>query len=141
MTTPLAYSVAIPADPERNVYVRQAYRTKTSFVAVHFNPAGKGEIGFLPAGAILRIIGPSSCLREGFEVMFEEQVYSVFKVDLLAQCSQAQNWQGAALSEPALRQRGMIMAICTCCGTETQLFDTGLSDMRRVPKYVACETT
>ena len=103
MTTPLAYSVAIPADPERNVYVRQAYRTKTSFVAVHFNLAGKGAIGFLPAGAILRIIGPSSCLREGFEVMFEEQVYSIFKVDLIARCSEA--------SEP-IRARGRAVAAC-----------------------------
>jgi hypothetical protein len=89
MTTPLAYSVAIPADPDRIVYVLQAYRTQKSFVAVHFNPAGKGEIGFLPEGAILQIIGPSTCLREGFEIMFEEQVYSIFKVDLLARCSQA----------------------------------------------------
>jgi hypothetical protein len=103
MTTPLAYSVPIPADPERNVYVRQAYRTKKSFVAVHFNPAGKGEIGFLPEGAKLRIVGPSSCLREGFEIMFEEQVYSIFKVDLLAQCSQA--------SEP-IRARGLAVAAC-----------------------------
>jgi hypothetical protein len=87
MTTPLAYSVAIPRDRESNACIRQAYRTMKSFVAVHFDPAGKGEIGFLPEGAILRIVGPSSCLREGFEVMFEERVYNIFKVDLLARCS------------------------------------------------------
>jgi hypothetical protein len=101
MTTPLAYSVAIPADSERNVFVQQAYRSKKSFVAVHFNPAGKGYIGFLPEGAILRIIGPSSCLREGFEVMFEQQVYNIFEADLLARCSQA--------SEP-IRERGRAVA-------------------------------
>ena len=101
MTTSLAYSVAIPADSERNVFVQQAYRTKKSFVAVHFNPAGKGHIGFLPEGAILRIIGPSSCLREGFEVMFAEQVYNIFEADLLARCSQA--------SEP-IRARGRAVA-------------------------------
>jgi hypothetical protein len=89
MTTPLAYSVAIPADIEKNVFLRQAYRTKESFVAVHFNHAGKGEIGFLPKGATLRITGQSSCLREGFDIVIEEQVYSVFKVDLLARCSLA----------------------------------------------------
>jgi hypothetical protein len=87
MTTPLAYSVAIQRGAERNASVRQAYRIKKSFVAVHFDSAGKGEIGFLPEGSILRVIGPSSCLREGFEVVFEEQVYNIFKVDLFARCS------------------------------------------------------
>jgi len=87
MTTPLAYSVAIPRGEARNASVRQSYRTKKSFVAVHFDD-GKGEIGFLPEGAILGIVGPSSCLREGFEILFEEQVYNVFKADLFARCSQ-----------------------------------------------------
>jgi hypothetical protein len=88
MTTPLAYSVAIPRSPERYDSVRQVYRTKKSFVAVHFDPDGKGEIGFLPEGAKLRVLGPSSCLREGVEVVFEEQVYNIFKVDLFARCGQ-----------------------------------------------------
>ena len=88
MTTPSAYSVPIPRDRESNPCIRQSYRTMRSFVAVHFDLAGKGEIVFLPEGAILRIVGPSSCLREGFEVMFEERVYNIFKVDLLARCRQ-----------------------------------------------------
>jgi len=87
MTPPLAYSVAIPCDAESNVSVRQAYRTKKSFAAVHFDPAGKGEVVFLPEGVMFRIIGSSSCLRDGFEIMFEEQVYNIFKVDLVARCS------------------------------------------------------
>jgi len=87
MTTPLAYSVAIPRDPQRNDSVRQVYRAKKSFVAVHFDPAGKGEICFLPEGAMLRVLGPSSCLRQGIEVVSEEQVYNIFKVDLSARCS------------------------------------------------------
>jgi hypothetical protein len=103
MTTPLAYSVAIPADIEKNIFVRQAYRTKESFVAVHFNPAGKGEIGFLPKGAMLRITGQSSCLGKGFEVVCEEQIYSIFTVDLLARCSLA--------SEPT-RAKGRSVAAC-----------------------------
>ena len=61
-----------------------AYCTKTSFVAVHFNRSGKGRIVFLPYGAELRVIGPSSCLREGFEVAFEHQHYHVFEIDLTA---------------------------------------------------------
>jgi hypothetical protein len=62
----------------------RAYRTKSSFVAVHFDQAGQGHIVFLPVGAILRVIGPSSCLREGFEVMFENRFYNIFEIDLLA---------------------------------------------------------
>jgi hypothetical protein len=103
MTTPLAYSVAIPAGIEQDAFVQQAYRTKRSFVAVHFNPAGKGEISFLPEGALLRITGPSSCLREGFEILFEEQVYSIFRVDLLTRCSLA--------SEP-IPTRGRAVGAC-----------------------------
>jgi hypothetical protein len=86
MTTPIGYSVAVRRHPESNVSIGQAYRTKTSFVAVHFDPAGKGEIVFLPAGAKLRVIEPSSCLREGVEVTFGKQFYNVFEVDLLDRC-------------------------------------------------------
>lgn len=95
MKTLLAYSVAIPRDKEENSSVRQVYRTKTSFVAVHFNPAGKGEIGFLPEGAMLGVLGPSSSLREGLEVVFEEQVYNIFKADLFTRCvvREGSTWQ------------------------------------------------
>jgi len=88
MTTPLAYSVAIPRQVKNDASAGQGYRSLKSCVAVHFDPAGKGEIGYLPEGAVLRVIGPSACLREGFEVVFDEQVYNIFKVDLLARCSQ-----------------------------------------------------
>jgi hypothetical protein len=60
------------------------YRTKTSFVGVHFDEAGKGQIVFLPCGATLRVIGPSSSLPAGCEVMFDNRLYDVFDVDLLA---------------------------------------------------------
>jgi len=88
MTTPIGYSVAIPRYAISNASLGQAYRTKKSFVAVHFNSAGKGEIVFLPEGVMIRVIGPSSCLREAFEVMFGKQFYNVFEVDLLARCGQ-----------------------------------------------------
>jgi hypothetical protein len=58
------------------------YRLGKSFAAVHFEPAGKGRIVFLPVGAEVHVIGPS-CLCECFEVMFETQLYNIFKVDLL----------------------------------------------------------
>jgi hypothetical protein len=58
------------------------YRLGKSFAAVHFEPAGKGRIVFLPQEAAVRVIGPS-CLCECFEVMFESQLYNLFKVDLL----------------------------------------------------------
>jgi hypothetical protein len=62
----------------------RAYCTKTSFVAVYFPQAGKGRIVFLPEGAMLRVLRQSSRLPEGFEVMFEDQIYNVFEVDLVA---------------------------------------------------------
>jgi len=59
------------------------YRIRKSFAAVHFEQTEKGRIVFLPEGAKLSLIGSSSCLREGFEVMHEGQLYNIFKADLL----------------------------------------------------------
>jgi hypothetical protein len=87
MTTSIGYSVAITHDTESTASIGQAYRTKKSFVAVHFDSAGKGEIVFLPEGVILRVTGTSSCLREGYEVLFGKQFYNVFEVDLVARCN------------------------------------------------------
>ncbi len=61
----------------------RAYRTKTSFVGVHFDEAGKGRIDFLPKGSELRVIGPSSRLWEGLEVMLEKRIYNIFEIDLV----------------------------------------------------------
>jgi hypothetical protein len=83
MRTAIGYFVAIARYAEISVSIGQAYRTKKPCVALRFNPAGKPEIVFLPQGAILRVIQPSYCVREGVEVVFGEQVYEVFKVDLL----------------------------------------------------------
>jgi|ERR1700733_2895668 hypothetical protein len=83
MTTPASYSKA-PPSMRTAALAQRTYWTKTSFVAVHFNRSGKGRIVFLPYGAELRVIGPSSCLREGFEVAFEHQHYHVFEIDLTA---------------------------------------------------------
>ena len=83
MRTAIGYSVAVARYAEITVSIGQAYRTKKPCVALRFNPAGKPAIVFLPQGAILRVIQPSSCVREGFEVVFGEEVYNVFKVDLL----------------------------------------------------------
>jgi hypothetical protein len=87
MTTPISYSVKLPSYVESNVTVSQTYRTKNSFVAVYFDPAGKGGIVFLPQGVKLRILGPSACLNDGFKVLFGKEVYNVFKADLLARCT------------------------------------------------------
>ncbi len=87
MTTPGVFSTAIPISAtinESNAPAMRAYRTRTSFVAVHFDRSGKGRIVFLPAGVKLHVIGPSSCLSEGVEVMFENRIYNVFEVDLEA---------------------------------------------------------
>jgi hypothetical protein len=86
MTTPAVSSMALLPGATRNksaAPLTQAYLTKTSFVAVHFDEAGRGQIIFLPKGETLRVVGPSSCLREGFEVMFAKQIYHVFEIDLM----------------------------------------------------------
>ena len=68
---------------ESNAPSTRAYRTKTSFVAVHFDETGRGNIVFLPEGAALRVTGPSSCLPEGSEVTFERRTHHVFEIDLM----------------------------------------------------------
>ncbi len=106
MTTPVASSTAIPfsaSSVESKTPATRAYRTKTSFVAVHFDQGGKGRIVFLPKEAMLRVIGPSSCLPEGFEVMFEEQIYNVFGIDLSSRSTQ--------IIEP-IRARGRAAGVC-----------------------------
>ncbi len=62
------------------------YRTRKCFAVVHFEHAGKGRIVFLQEGAELRLIGPS-CLSECFEVAHGNQLYNIFKVDLLGSWS------------------------------------------------------
>jgi hypothetical protein len=88
MTTPIGYSVAMPHRKQSTATIGQAYRTQTSFVAVHFDPGGKGEIVFIPKGVTLRVVGRSACLREGFEIVYGKQSYNVFEVDLVARCTQ-----------------------------------------------------
>ena len=85
MTTPVAFSAVRPhgATSHASDAGTRTYRTQTSFVAVHFDKAGKGRIVFLPDDAILRIVGPSSCLGEGLEVMFDNKLYNIFEIDLL----------------------------------------------------------
>jgi len=83
--------------------IRQSYRTRKFFAAVHFDKAGKGGIVFLPKGATLRVIGSSSWLGGSYEVLFERQVYNIFKVDLLA-------WS-TAVFEP-IRAKGRAMGAC-----------------------------
>jgi len=81
----------------------RAYRTRTSFVAVRLDQAGKGRIDFLPEGAELRVIGPSSCLPEGFEVQFEHRIYNVFERDLIT--------RSILILEPT-RFKGRATAVC-----------------------------
>jgi hypothetical protein len=87
MTTPVVSSTAMlptATSDESKAPATRAYRTKTSFVAVCFPEPGNGKIVFLPKKATLRVLGPSSCLPDGFEILFENQVYNVFEIDLLA---------------------------------------------------------
>jgi len=60
----------------------RVYRIRKSMAAVYFDRAAKGQIVFLPEGAELCVVGPSS-LSGCFEVLCEERLYNIFKVDLL----------------------------------------------------------
>jgi hypothetical protein len=82
--TDLSATAAIFGGPpeESQAPSTRAYRTRKSFAVVHFEPAGRGRIVFLPEGAEVRVVGPSR-VCECFEVAFENQLYNIFKVDLL----------------------------------------------------------
>lgn len=58
------------------------YRLTESVMAVHFEKDGHGRIVCLPKGAELQAVGFSALLN-CLEVMWEGQLYSVFKVDVL----------------------------------------------------------
>lgn len=58
------------------------YRLRKCFAAVQFEGNGKGRIVFLPEGADLRVVGPSS-LCKCFEVLYKDRLYSIFQQDLL----------------------------------------------------------
>jgi hypothetical protein len=105
MTMPVVSSKASPSvnHDQSHAAVDPTYRIKTPFVAVHFDQAGKGRIVFLPERAKLRVIGPSSCLREGFEVMFEKRIYNVFEIDLLAR---------STLMPGSIQRRTRVVAVC-----------------------------
>lgn len=86
MTTPVVFSSAfLPGEGsyESDAPAKRSYRATASVVAVHFYGAGKGQIVHLPVGAMLHVIGRSSCLPEGFEVVFEHRRYNVFEIDVL----------------------------------------------------------
>jgi len=106
MMAPFASSTAAlstATSDESKAPATRAYRTRSSFVAVYFPESGKGQIVFLPKGAMLRVLKPSSCLPEAFEVWFENQIYNVFEIDLLARSS--------VIPDP-MRAKGRAMAAC-----------------------------
>jgi hypothetical protein len=85
MTSTVAPSTTIiPGEPieKSQAPTTPLYRTGKPFAVVQFGPGGKGRVVFLPEGAEVRIVGPSG-LAKCFEVMFENQLYNIFKVDLL----------------------------------------------------------
>jgi hypothetical protein len=60
----------------------RVYRIGKPMAAVQFDPSAKGQIVFLPVGAQLCVVGPSS-LMGCFEVLCQERLYNIFKADLL----------------------------------------------------------
>jgi hypothetical protein len=58
------------------------YRTTKPFAVVHFEADGKGLIALLPAGAEVRIVGPSR-IGKCLEVLYQNRHCNIFRVDLL----------------------------------------------------------
>ena len=85
MTNPVtSFTARIPGaetDPSNDQAAR-VYRIGKSMAVVHFDPAAKGRIVFLPEGAELCVVGSSS-LAGCFEVLCEERLYNIFKADLM----------------------------------------------------------
>ncbi len=106
MTTPMVSSKVLLSGVtcgEKKPSAGQTYRAKTSFVAVHFDQAGKGRIVFLPETAVVRVMAPSSCLREACEVIFESELYNVFEIDLVT--------RSTLICEP-IRAKSRAIAVC-----------------------------
>jgi hypothetical protein len=85
MTNTVAPLTTIPlAASDKNGLVQASltYRLSKCFAAVQFEREAKGQIVFLPAGAELRMVGPSA-LCNCFEVAYQNQSYNIFKADLL----------------------------------------------------------
>jgi hypothetical protein len=75
-------TITLAAPTEKGERQTGPYRIRKPLAVVQFDLAAKGRIVFLPEGAELSVVGPS-CMRACFEVMCENQVYNIFKTDLL----------------------------------------------------------
>ena len=60
----------------------RVYRIGKPFATVQFDVGAKGQIVVLPEGSELCIVG-SSRLAGCFEVLCQERLYNIFKVDLM----------------------------------------------------------
>jgi len=76
---------------------------------------------------MLRVIGPSYCVPEGFEVMFEHRRYNIFEIDLMARSTLIYEPIRAKRRAMAVSARGIIMASCYRCGAPTQTHNIELS--------------
>jgi hypothetical protein len=84
MTNTVALTTILLAAPTENgaAQATPAYRLRKSIAVVQFDLALKGRIVFLPEGAELRVVGPSS-LCKCVEVVCKNQLYNIFEEDLL----------------------------------------------------------
>jgi len=104
MTTPVVFSIAFLsgiASSEVKSLAGRTYRSRISIPAVRFDETGRGRIVFLPMGANLCVIGPSSYLVGGVEVEFEKRAYNIFEIDVLT--------RAALICEPT-RAKVLVMA-------------------------------
>jgi len=85
MTNPVESLATLPfAAPveDQDNQAPQSYRLGKPFAAVQFDADAKGRIVFLPAGAEVRIVGPSA-LCKCVEALCGNRRYNIFQQDLL----------------------------------------------------------
>jgi hypothetical protein len=61
----------------------QVFRLTKAITAITFSPEGRGSLSTLPVDARLRLTGQSS-LAGFIDVAYDDKLYSIFEVDLIA---------------------------------------------------------
>jgi hypothetical protein len=73
----------------------QVFRLTKEITGITFSPEGRGSLSTLPVDAQLRLTGQTSL--SGFvDVTYCDQLYSIFRVDLIARSATARAMAAAA---------------------------------------------
>jgi hypothetical protein len=70
------------------------FRLTKAITGVTFSPAGRGSLSTLPVGALLSLTGQCS-LAGLIDVAYDDKLYSIFEVDLIARSETARTMAAA----------------------------------------------